>query len=222
MTAREILKDEVQSLARIFQEFKQGFNFLKKYPKTVSFFGSARLSPYDKNYIRSEELARRVVKELGYAIVTGGGPGIMEAANKGAIEAHGQSIGLTIRLPREQGTNKYVNHELNFSYFFSRKTILTFAAEAYVFFPGGFGTFDELFTVLTLIQTNKIPRVPIILVERSFWTPFIEAIRTQMLIEHKTIGAEDLNLIEILDNDDDIIQKIAEAPISTWWKNIEA
>ena len=142
-------------LERINREFKDGFEFLKNYPKSVTIFGSSMALPDDSNYIAATELARRIVKETGYAIVTGGGQGIMEAANKGAFECGGISLGLNESIPHERVTNAYVTRAMKFSYFFSRKTMLFFAAEAYVFFPGGFGTFDELFGILTLLQNRK-------------------------------------------------------------------
>lgn len=142
LTAQEIEKDKERSLAKINKEFEAGFDFKLKYPKSVSFFGSTRASVKDPHYRKAEQLAKMITKG-GYAIVTGGGPGIMEAANKGAIEAGGVSLGLTINLPQEQSTNNYLTDKIDFNYFFTRKTALSFAAEAYIFFPGGYGTLDE-------------------------------------------------------------------------------
>lgn len=216
----DIRRNQVESLARIFQEFKNGFDFIKRYPKSVSVMGSARFTDDHKYSLMARELSRRIAKECGYAVVTGGGPGIMQAANRGAHEAGGVSLGISIKLPKEQFTNPWVVENMNFTYFFTRKTILTFAAEAYVVFPGGYGTFDEFFEVLTLIQTKKIPVVPIILIGSSFWTPLVEFIREQMLKE-ETISADDLKLYTITDNLDEAIEVIKRAPIQRWWKNIE-
>ena len=152
---KSITENQAESLVRINDEFKKGFDFLKKFNATVSFFGSARFSENDPHAKMAETLAAKIVKELGYAVITGGGPGIMQAANKGATEAGGESLGIMIKLPMEQHTNKYVKEGVEFQYFFTRKTILTFAAEAYVVFPGGFGTMDELFEVATLIKTKR-------------------------------------------------------------------
>lgn len=222
MNEHEIKNDEVQSLANIFQEFKNGFDFLKKYPKTVSIFGSARTPTGDVHSKQAELLAGRIVKELKYAVLTGGGPGIMQAANKGAKDAGGLSVGVTIKLPREQDTNPYVTEELNCNYFFTRKTLLTFAAEAYVAFPGGYGTFDELFEILTLIQNKKIPRVPVILIGADFWQPLYDYILKHMLNAHQAIDIADLNLFTITDDLDVAIDIIKKAPVARWWRHIEA
>ncbi len=221
LTERKIKEDQVNTLAEIFQEFKNGFDFLKKYPKTVSIFGSARFSPDDMHSKSAELLTSRIVKELGYVVVTGGGPGIMQAANKGAHEAGGISVGVTIRLPREQDTNEYVTEELKCNYFFTRKTILALAAEAYVVFPGGYGTFDELFERLTLIQNGKIPKVPVILVGKDFWNPLYDFMKKSMLETHDAIEAKDLELFTITDDIDEVMNIIAKAPISRWWSHSE-
>lgn len=221
MNEEQIKKDEVQSLARIFQEFKNGFDFLKKYPKSVSIMGSARFSPENEHSIQAQELAKKIVTELKYAVFTGGGGGIMGAANKGAHDADGISLGVTIHLPREQKTNPYLTEELHCNYFFTRKAILTFAAEAYVIFPGGFGTLDEFFGIITLIQTRKIPKVPIVLVGHDFWNPLLKFIREQMIKEHQTISKEDLDLVTVTDDLDEIIGIIRQAPVSRWWRHIE-
>ena len=195
----------------IQQEFIESFTFIKKYSKTVSFFGSARTAAVEDDYKKAYRLARRA-SELGYAVITGGGPGIMEAANKGAFEEKGASVGFTIDLPREQTTNPYLNDSYNFNYFFARKVALTYAAEAYVYFPGGFGTLDELFEMLTLIQTNKIEKVPIILFGSYFWLPF-----KNFLIEHLSANGKidnlDMNLFVITDSLDEAMRIIKEAPI---------
>ncbi|MBP9701850.1 MAG: TIGR00730 family Rossman fold protein [Candidatus Pacebacteria bacterium] len=221
MDERQIKLDEVQSLARIFQEFKNGFDFLKKYPKTVSIFGSARFSQDDQHCKDAELLATRIVSELGYAVMTGGGPGIMLAANKGAHDAGGLSLGVTIRLPKEQKTNTYVVEDFECTFFFTRRTLLSFAAEAYIAFPGGYGTLDELFERLTLIQNDKIPRVPIILVGTDFWNPLVKYLKEVVYEGHDAITKQDLDIFTVTDNLDEVIDIIKKAPVSRWWRHIE-
>jgi uncharacterized protein (TIGR00730 family) len=205
----------------ISNEFRGGFEFIKKYPKSVTIFGSARLTSASSHYKDADRLAERIVTDLNYTVITGGGPGIMEAANKGATEAGGKSVGLNIVIPHEQHTNPYTNDGITFDYFFTRKTMLNFAAEAYVFFPGGFGTFDELFGILTLVQTKKIPSVPIVLFGKDFWVPFSEFLKKSMLQQHHVIDEECLNLFVITDSVDNTIKIIKEAPVSAWWKMVD-
>jgi uncharacterized protein (TIGR00730 family) len=157
-------------------------------------------------------LAKRIVGELRYTVVTGGGPGVMEAANRGAFEAGGNSIGLTIDLPSEQETNKYLTDRIDFHYFFSRKVCLSFSAEAYVFFPGGFGTLDEFLEILTLIQTGKIPKAPMILFGPQFWTPLHEYFK-DMLAARGRVDESDLLHYKITDNEDEVLEIIRSAPI---------
>ncbi len=217
----DIHEKEVEAhLERIHQEFSDGFDFLSKYPKSVTIFGSSLASKDSEHYKKAYELGGRIVSNLRYAVITGGGPGIMEAANKGAYEANGISVGLNISLPHEHSTNPYVTRSMKFAYFFSRKTMLTFAAEAYVYFPGGFGTFDELFSVLTLIQTGKIPHVPVILFNSDFWNPFRDMIEKTMIDKYQTIEKRDLSLFHITDSIDDAMSIIKKAPVSEWWRNI--
>lgn len=221
LTKKDIHENGIEEhLHHIHEEFADGFEFLKKYPKSVSIFGSSRAKKDDPNYAKAEALAERIVKELDYAVVTGGGPGIMEAANKGAYEAKGVSLGLNISLPHEWTTNAYVTHSIKFSYFFARKTMLTFAAEAYVFFPGGFGTFDEFMSIITLIQTEKIPRVPIILFDSKFWNDCKDFIKKNFLDDYHMISAKDMSLFEITDDPDRVMEIIKKAPVSEWWRNI--
>jgi uncharacterized protein (TIGR00730 family) len=217
LTIEEINEHIDSHITDITKEFRDGFEFLKKYPKSVSIFGSARFSQDDEHSIQASKLAERIVKELGYAVVTGGGPGIMQAANCGATEAGGSSVGLSIKLPLEQATNTCVKDELGFSYFFTRKTMLTFAAEAFIFLPGGFGTFDELFGILTLMQTKKIPAVPIILLGKDFWKPLHTFIVDHMLTSHKAIDEKDLKRYVITDSIDNVVEIIKKAPVSEWW-----
>jgi uncharacterized protein (TIGR00730 family) len=207
-------------LEHINREFGDGFEFLKKYPRSVTIFGSSLSKPDADAYKHAEELSGRIVRELGYAVITGGGPGIMEAANKGAYEAGGDSLGLNVSLPHERTTNAYATQAIKFSYFFSRKTMLVFAAETYVFFPGGFGTFDELFNVLTLIQTGKIPKVPVVLFDSKYWNPLRQFLKENTLEKYKAISENDLNYFEITDSIDRVIEVIKKASPSDWWRNI--
>ncbi len=196
------------------EEFARGYNLIKKYSRTVSILGSARFKENNIHYKKAQSLAYRIVKDLGYAVVTGGGPGIMEAANRGANEAGGTSLGFVIKLPQEQTINKYMTEYVEFEYFFSRKTLLFFAAEACVYYPGGFGTFDELFEMLTLIQTKKIARTPVILVGKEFWTPFSDLMKQKLAVENNTIDMSDVELYKIVDSEDEIIDIIKKAPYS--------
>lgn len=222
LTIEEINENIEGHIKDIAKEFMDGFEFLKDYPKSVSIFGSSRvMTDGNKHYEDAIKLGERIVKETGYAVITGGGPGIMQAANEGAHKAGGVSVGLTINLPMEQDSNKFLTAELPFSYFFTRKTMLTFAAEAFVFFPGGFGTFDELFSILTLMQTKKIPRVPVILLGKDFWSPFHVFIKDHMLKAHASISDTDLRLYVITDSIDHIIDIIKKAPVSEWWDSAD-
>lgn len=222
LSIADIHADEQHELKEIHDEFKRGFALIQKYPRTVSFFGSARFTAENEHYKQAQTLAAKIVKELpGYAIVTGGGPGIMEAGARGASEAGGTSIGMTIRLPHEQRDNAYIKESVEFRYFFSRKTLLTFSAEAFVFFPGGFGTLDELFDVLTLVQTHKIPKVPIILVGKDYWEPLVAFIKAHMLVAHHAINADDMNLFRITENHAEIIEIIRQTPVTNWWKHFQ-
>ena len=193
-------------------EFDKGYSLIKKYPRSVSILGSARFDKNNIYYKQAESLGNRIVKELGYSVVTGGGPGIMEAANKGAYEAGGSSLGFIIKLPKEQSINKYLTDYVEFEYFFSRKTLLFFAAESYVYFPGGFGTFDELLEIMTLIQTGKINRTPVVLVGKEFWKPFLDLFKQKLAIETSTINMEDLDICKIVDSEDEIMEIIKNAP----------
>ncbi len=204
----------------ISKEFRQGFDFVKKYPKSVSIFGSSTLKPGSVYYKDAENIANKIVRELGYAIVTGGGPGIMEAANKGAMSAGGASLGLRISIPNEHFHSEFLTDSMKFAYFFSRKAMLMFAAEAYVFMPGGFGTMDELFEVLTLIQTGKIPKVPVILFGDGYWKDLIQFMKDNMIDKNQTIDIKDLDIFEVTDSADRVIDIIRTAPVSEWWRNI--
>lgn len=186
-------------ILKIMDEFVEGFKTVRKYKLAVTFFGSARSTMNPKMYEEATLLAHMLAKS-GFAVITGGAGGIMEAANKGAYEAKGQSIGFNIELNTEQRPNKYLTEVTTFNYFFSRKVMLAFASELYIYFPGGFGTLDELFEILTLVQTNKIKRIPIILYGKEYWTPLVDFIENTMLKEHKTIDKDDLKLFRVVDS----------------------
>src|SRR5574343_122467 len=221
LTIEKIQENIDQHIKDISNEFRAGFDFIKQYQKSVTIFGSSRLTPVSAHYAEASQLAARISKEVGYAVITGGGPGIMEASNKGVIEANGVSVGLNINIPHEQSINPYTNSRMKFDYFFSRKAMLTFSAEAFVFFPGGYGTFDELFGILTLVQTKKIPSVPIVLFGKDFWLPLFDFIKSNMLDKHHAIDPEDLKLFTITDSQDEVIEIIKKAPVSTWWSKMD-
>jgi uncharacterized protein (TIGR00730 family) len=196
-------------------EFIRGYDIIKKYPRSVSILGSAVLKPENEFYKKAESLAGRIVKELKYAVVTGGGPGIMEAANKGAYEAGGASVGFAIKLPNEQFKNNYLTDWVSFEYFFTRKSLLFCSAEAYVYYPGGFGTMDELFEILTLIKTGKIPPVPVILVGKDFWQSLLDFIEKELWEDTKVISKDYLQIYKIVDSEDEILKIIKNAPLRT-------
>lgn len=212
LTIKKIEDDLGNRVEKIENEFRDGFNFIKNHSRSVTFFGSARTRENEGDYIKARSLAARIQNDLGYSVVTGGGPGIMEAANRGCFEAGGNSLGFTIDLPMEQVTNPYLTEHMDFHYFFSRKVCMSFSAEAYVFFPGGFGTLDELFEILTLVQTNKINKAPIILVGVDFWEDFDKVIKEKLLAREK-IDAQDIDLYTITDSEDEILDIIKAAPI---------
>lgn len=196
---------------RIMSEFVDGFEFLSKLRRTVTIFGSARLKEEDRYYQIARELGKRLAAEK-YTVVTGGGPGIMEAANRGATEGKGLSVGLNIELPLEQEFNPYVKQGMGFHFFFSRKFMLDYSALTYVYFPGGFGTLDELFTVLTLIQTGKAERtVPVILIGTEFWKPLVEWLTTAHEGRYHTISRDDLDIIHLTDDLDEAMRIIDKA-----------
>jgi uncharacterized protein (TIGR00730 family) len=209
---RKIKEVSPWTIFEIMSEFVRGFDFLKRYKKAVSFFGTARTSFNPEVYKEAERLAFKLSK-AGFAIISGGGPGVMESANKGAFEAGGRSVGINIRLPNEQMSNRYVTESENFSFFFTRKVMLEFASQVYIFFPGGFGTLDEFFEMVTLIQTRKIKPIPIILVGREFWTPLTDWIEQSIYKKYKAIDGKDLEIYYLVDSADeayDYIKKISK------------
>jgi uncharacterized protein (TIGR00730 family) len=204
---------------RIQGEFVSGFDALAEVGAAVAVFGSARIAEDDPFYQQAVALSRKLA-ECGFAIITGGGPGIMEAANRGAREGGGVSIGCNIELPFEQGTNAYVDVAINFRYFFVRKTMFVKYSEAFVIFPGGFGTMDELFEALTLIQTGKVRNFPVILFGSAYWKGLVDWIEGKMLGEGK-ISAEDLELLIITDSVDEACQTIVSCYDRACWETQE-
>ena len=194
---------------KIMSEFVMGFNFLSKLRKEVSFFGSARISEDSVHYKEARKLAL-MLNEAGFTVVSGGGPGIMEAANRGASEGKGKgaSVGLNIELPSGQRINPYVEEGVAFEFFFTRKVMLSASAQAYVFFPGGFGTLDEFFEMITLIQTKKIDPVKVVLVGKDFWQPLLHWIEEVVYKQHDAVAKGDMNLYRLADDVDDAFRMI--------------
>jgi uncharacterized protein (TIGR00730 family) len=195
----------------IIAEFVEGFEALADCPPSVSIFGSSRARPDDEVYLKAEQVAQLLV-ENGFAVITGGGPGVMEAANKGAALAGGRSIGLNIQLPNEQEPNPYTNLSLSFRYFFVRKVMFVKYAVAYIIFPGGFGTMDELFEAMTLIQTQKIKPFPVILVGSEFWKGLLDWVKTVVLKEGG-ISPNDLDIFQVVDDPSEILKIIKKTVI---------
>lgn len=195
---------------RIMAEFVDGFDMLRKLGLAATVFGSARTSPTDPYYKACEALSAKLAKK-GFAIISGGGGGMMEAANVGAFKVGGRSIGLNIDLPFEQKLNPYTSESKDFDFFFSRKVMLAFASEVYIYFPGGFGTMDEFFELLTLIQTKKIEKIPIVLYGADYWNPLIAFFKKTMLKDHKTISKDDLDLFHVVDDVDEAYKYIVKA-----------
>lgn len=184
---------------RIMAEFVDGYEFLGKVKRDVTILGSARTKPGSKYYQIAYDLGKLLAKEK-YTVVTGGGPGIMEAANKGAYEGKGESLGLNIKLPKEQRSNPYVTSSLGFHFFFTRKVMLTSPSLGFVVFPGGFGSLDEFFEIATLIQTKKMPKAPIVLVGKDYWSSLNHFIQYQVLDNHQAIDKKDMEMYDIVDS----------------------
>jgi uncharacterized protein (TIGR00730 family) len=205
---------------RVMAEFTEGWEFIADFPKSVTIFGSTRSKEGDKWYEAARSLGAALASE-GIAVVTGGGPGIMEAANRGASEAKsdrpagtGESVGLNIELPREQALNPYVKHSHSFHYFFTRKLMLTYAAEAYVYFPGGYGTLDEFFEIVTLVQTEEINGdIPVILFGSEYWQPLASWLEKEVLGKYSAIDPEDLRIFRLVDSVEEAMEIIRRAPM---------
>ncbi|KOS05147.1 hypothetical protein AM493_03180 [Flavobacterium akiainvivens] len=205
----EIRSNDSWAIFKIMSEFVNGFETMAKIGPCVSIFGSARTKPDDKYYLLTEEIAEKIANS-GYGVITGGGPGIMEAGNKGASRGTAPSVGLNIELPFEQHFNPYISHNfnLNFDYFFVRKTMFVKYSQGFVVMPGGFGTLDEMFEAVTLIQTKKIARFPIILVGTEFWGGLMDWIKTVMIERYHNASPEDLNLVKLVDTADEVVEII--------------
>ncbi len=214
------LESDAWRALRIVGEFVEGFDTLARLGSAITIFGSARVRPDSPYYAQAEELARRLARR-GITVITGGGPGIMEAANKGAAEAGGVSVGLGIELPHEQAINRYCNITINFHYFFVRKTMFAKYAQGFVIFPGGFGTFDELFEALTLAQTGKIDHFPVILYGRAYWQPLVDWLRDTVAAE-RMIAPADLALFRVTDDLDEIMKVVEKSFIEADASALEA
>ncbi len=204
----DLTKDDTWRMFNILAEFVDGFDVLPEVYPAVTIFGSARSHPNSVNYKTTQTVARLLV-ENGFNVISGGGPGVMEAANKGAAEAGGKSVGLHIHLPKEQKPNKYANLRLDFKYFFIRKVMFVKYAVAYIIMPGGFGTLDELFEALTLIQTKRIKSFPVLLIDSRYWQGLIDWIKGT-LIKDKAISESDLDIMTVVDTPEEaarIIQR---------------
>ncbi|MBE7440927.1 MAG: hypothetical protein KFKLKKLM_01692 [Flavobacteriales bacterium] len=204
----EIKSNDSWAIFKMMAELVEGFEKLAKIGPCVSIFGSARTQPDNKYYQIGQEIAYKLAQK-GYGIITGGGPGIMEAANKGAFDANGKSVGLNIDLPFEQQSNPYIDPDklINFDYFFVRKVMFVKYAQGFIVLPGGFGTLDELFEAITLVQTHKVGRFPIVLVGKSFWGGLLEWIKSTLL-EEKNISPKDIELFAIVDTAEEAVKVI--------------
>lgn len=208
-TWNEVKINDSWSLFKIMSEFVEGYDRMGRIGPCVSIFGSARTKPDNPYYQTARDIAY-LLTQKGYGVISGGGPGIMEAANKGAKEGNGVSVGLNIKLPFEQHSNPYIDHDknINFDYFFVRKVMFVKYSQGFIGMPGGFGTLDELFEALTLIQTDKIGRFPIILVGRTFWTGLIDWIKEVLLEREHNVSPEDMFLFVIVDTAQEAVDEI--------------
>lgn len=208
-------KEEEAKLCLIQEEFRDGIDFVKDLGPSVTFYGSARLKPDHPEYIKAYELSNRIAKELGYIIISGGGAGIMEAANKGAYDAGIESVGFTIKLPREQDTNPYVTKEVSFRFFFARQVSMSYSTEACIFCAGGTGTMYEFFEMLTHLQTGKIGKIPVVLYGTEFWNPIKKLLEEQFVEKYKTISNSDLERFIVTDDVNQIIEVIRASKMRT-------
>lgn len=205
----EIRSNDSWAIFRIMSEFVNGYEAMAKIGPCVSIFGSARTKPDDKYYLLAEKIAEKIAN-AGYGVITGGGPGIMEAGNKGASRGTAPSVGLNIDLPFEQHFNPYIDHDknLNFDYFFVRKVMFVKYSQGFVVMPGGFGTLDELFEAVTLIQTKKIAKFPVILVGTEYWSGLMDWIKNTLIGKFHNASPEDINLIQLVDSEDEVLEVI--------------
>jgi len=202
----DFTREDTWRMFRIMSEFVDGFEILSQVGKAVSIFGSSRSKPDNKYYKKAEEVAYLLAK-AGYAVITGGGPGIMEAGNKGTRRAKGKSIGLNIEIPTEQKANPYIDTLLDFHYFFVRKVMFVKYAKAFVIMPGGYGTFDEFFEAINLIQTKRIPRFPVIVFGREYWQDMLDWLKGTVL-KNGNISPEDLELFKVTDDPKEVVKII--------------
>ena len=208
--APQKMSDITWRIFRIMSEFVNGFQFLSTYKKEVTVFGSARM-PEDNHWYQEIVRLTEMLGKAGFTIITGGGPGVMEAANKGAYEAGAPSIGINIQLPFEQRTNPYVTSGEGFHYFFTRKVMLTVSGQAYVYGPGGFGTMDEFFEILTLVQTQKMQCVPIVCIGKEYWDGLFAWLKDVVLDEFHAISPEDLDLVHVVDTAEEAFDLIKDS-----------
>ncbi len=187
-------------------EFVEGFQFVTDFKKSVTIFGSSSFSENNENYEKARLLGQMLARN-DFAVITGGGPGIMEAANRGAHEKDGDSVGINIQIETGERANKYLKHSIGFYYFFTRKVMLSFSFSGYIFFPGGFGTLDEFFEIITLVQTKKIPKkVAVVAVGRDYWEPLFEWIRNDLCYKYKTIKEENLEIFHLVDTPEEALE----------------
>jgi len=209
----EFLTADTWRVFRIMAEFVEGFESLSQIPRAVTVFGSARARPGDEDYRYAEDLGRALAK-AGHAVITGGGPGHMEAVNKGAFEAGGQSIGVCIELPREEKPNAYLTRVVSFRYFFVRKVMFVKYTKAFVILPGGFGTLDELFEALTLIQTRKVPGFPVILAgDDQYWDGLVDWVKSSLVPRGK-VSPEDVALLQRARTPEEVLLLVAKSPLA--------
>lgn len=207
----DLMVGDTWRLFKILSEFVEGFEMMSEVYPAVSIFGSARIKPEDETYIQTVEIAKKL-SENGFNIITGGGPGIMEAGNKGAQEGKGKSVGVNIKLPMEQQANAFTDLQLELNYFFVRKVMFIKYAQAYVGMPGGFGTLDEIFEAITLIQTKRIKPFPVILVGTEYWSGLLVWIK-DTLLKKNLISADDIDLVRLTDDPDEVVKIIKQTVI---------
>ncbi len=211
-TKEDFRKSFQWRIFRIMAEFVEGFQFVADFDKkSVAVFGSSRFKEDNPEYLKARRFGELLAKE-GFSVVTGGGPGIMEGANRGSYESNGESLGINIQLEEGERANSYMNKSIGFYYFFTRKVMLSFASSGYVFFPGGFGTLDEFFEIVTLIQTKKIPRpVCVLAVGKDFWEPLFRYFEEDLLKKYKTISKEDMEIFKLVDTPEEAVDVIKKS-----------